>query len=165
MFCSGCGQALTPGQGFCSQCGRPAGAQAPLAPGFSFQLESYAGKMKALSILWFIYAGLSLLLGIFGLSVARALFSGHFGPWMNGPSTPFWLGPAILHFVWIILALRIGLALVAGWGLWVRTEWGRIVAIIAAIFSLLRFPFGTALGVWTLIMLLGSRNSTLYEQL
>jgi hypothetical protein len=46
-----------------------------------------------------------------------------------------------------------------------RAPWGRIVAIVAAVFSLLRFPFGTALGIWTLVVLLGYRNSTLYDQL
>jgi hypothetical protein len=57
------------------------------------------------------------------------------------------------------------LALAAGWGLMERAPWGRIVAIVAAFLSLLRFPFGTALGIWTLVVLLGYRNSTLYEQL
>jgi hypothetical protein len=46
-----------------------------------------------------------------------------------------------------------------------RAPWGRIVAIVAAILSLLRFPCGTALGIWTLVVLLGNRNATLYEQL
>jgi hypothetical protein len=40
-----------------------------------------------------------------------------------------------------------------------------MVAIIAAIFSLLKFPFGTALGIWTLVVLLGYQNSALYDQL
>jgi hypothetical protein len=40
-----------------------------------------------------------------------------------------------------------------------------VAAIIAAVFSLLRFPFGTALAIWTLVLLLGYRNSTLYDQL
>ena len=46
-----------------------------------------------------------------------------------------------------------------------RAPWGRVVAIVAAILCLLKFPFGTAMGIWTLIVLLGYRNSTLYEQL
>jgi hypothetical protein len=46
-----------------------------------------------------------------------------------------------------------------------HTKWGRLVAIVAAILSLLKFPFGTAMGVWTLVMLLGYRNSSLYDQL
>jgi hypothetical protein len=40
-----------------------------------------------------------------------------------------------------------------------------VVAIVAAVLSLLKFPFGTALGIWTLVVLLGYQNTTLYEQL
>jgi hypothetical protein len=29
----------------------------------------------------------------------------------------------------------------------------------------LKFPIGTALGIWSLVVLLGYRNTTLYEQL
>jgi hypothetical protein len=64
-----------------------------------------------------------------------------------------------------VIVIRAGLALVAGWGLMERSEWGRIVAIVAAFLSILKFPFGTALGIWTLVMLLGYRNTTLYDQL
>jgi hypothetical protein len=76
-----------------------------------------------------------------------------------------WFGPALLQFVWIFLVLRAALAIAAGWGLMEHTQWGRMVAIIAAIFSLLKFPFGTALGIWTLVVLLGYQNSALYDQL
>jgi hypothetical protein len=145
-------------------------AAVPPVPGLEFQLESYASKVKALGIVWFIYAGFSVLMGLAGLAFARAFFSNHFGfgghgPWADGSMPPEWFGPAILHFVWVAILFRAALALVAGWGLLERTQWGRIVAIIAAVLSLLKFPFGTALGIWTLVMLLGYRNSTLYAQL
>lgn len=170
MFCSGCGQALAPGQNFCPQCGRPSAPPVPPVPGFQFQLENYAHKVKALSILWFIYSGFSLLAGIVGLAFAKAFLNGFLAPWIhNGPQPgapmPEWFFPAIIHFALIFLAIRSVLALLAGLGLWQRAEWGRIVAIVAAVFSLLKFPLGTALGIWTLIMLLGYRNTTLYEQL
>jgi hypothetical protein len=170
MYCSGCGQALPPGQAICPQCGRPATPPVPPVPGFQFQLDSYAGKVKALGIVWLVYAAFALLTGIAGLAFANAFLSGRFGPWMNGPWAhgpipPMWFGPAMLHFVWVILVVRAGLALVAGWGLLERTQWGRIVAIVAAFLSILKFPFGTALGIWTLVMLLGYRNSSLYDQL
>jgi hypothetical protein len=170
MFCSGCGQAIAPGQAFCPQCGRPAGAAIPAVPGFQFQLESYAGKIKALSFVWFIYAGLSLVTGIAGLTFARAFLGGHFGlwahgPWSTGPLPPYWFGTAVLPVLWMIVLCRSALALATGWGLMEREPWGRVVAIVAAIFSLLKFPFGTALGIWTLVVLLGYRNSSLYEQL
>jgi hypothetical protein len=46
-----------------------------------------------------------------------------------------------------------------------RAEWGRIVAIVASFLFLLKIPVGTALGIWTLVTLLGYRNTSLYEQL
>jgi hypothetical protein len=161
---------LAPGQGFCPQCGHPVATAVPPVPGLEFQLENYASKVKTLGIVWFIYAGLALVTGIIGLAFANAILSGGFGPWMQGPWAhgalpPMWFGPALVHFVWIFLVLRVGLALVAGWGLLEHTQWGRIVAIVAAFLSLLKFPLGTAMGIWTLVVLLGYRNSTLYEQL
>jgi hypothetical protein len=170
MFCSGCGQTLAPGQGLCPQCGRPAVAPVPSVPGLGMQLEIYAGKVKALSIVWFIYAGLALVTGIVGLTVAREFMGGRFGWWMHGP----WgrgrlpeemFGPAILRFAWVMIVVRAGLACVAGWGLMEHAQWGRVVAIVAAFLCLLKFPFGTALGIWTLVVLMGYRNTTLYEQL
>jgi hypothetical protein len=70
-----------------------------------------------------------------------------------------------MRFAWVAMLVRAGLAAAAGWGLYERAPWGQIVAIVAAILCLLKFPFGTALGIWTLVVLLGYRNSTLYEQL
>jgi hypothetical protein len=158
------------GQAFCPKCGRPLAPVVPPVPGLQFLLESYAGKIRLLGIFWFVYAALSILLGLAGLTFAKAFMSGGFGPWgngpwMHGPMPPLWMGPIFLHFIWIFLVLRAGLALAAGWGLMEHTQWGRLVAIVAAIFSLIRFPLGTALGIWTLVMLLGYRNSSLYDQL
>ncbi len=170
MYCSGCGLALAPGQAVCPKCGRPAMPPVPPVPGLEFQLQNYAGKVKALGVVWLIYAALALVTGIAGLYFANAVLSGHFAPWMHGPwmhgsMPPMWFGPVILRFGWMILLVRVGLAAMAGWGLLERSQWGRIVAIVAAILSILKFPFGTAMGIWTLIVLLGYRNSTLYEQL
>ena len=170
MFCSGCGQALAPGQPVCAQCGRPVAPAVPPVPGLQFQLESYAGKVRALSVVWFIYAAYSVLVGFAGLAFMHAFLNNRFGnwghsPWADGPMPPMWFGPAIFHFVWIALVVRAVLALVTAWGLYERTQWGRILAIIVAILSLIKFPFGTALGIWTLVVLLGYQNTTLYEQL
>lgn len=165
MFCSGCGQQLAAGQGFCPQCGRPAApAVQPLA-GVQYQLDSYRSNVKALAVVWYVYAGLSLLLGFAGLAFVHTFFSGGFGPWMNGPQPPVWVLPLVMHFAWIFIVLRVGLSALVGYGLMEHAHWGRIVAIIVAFLSLLKFPFGTALGIWTLVMLLGYRNAALYEQM
>ena len=85
MFCSGCGQALAAGQAVCTQCGRPVAPPIPPVPNLEFQLNNFAGRIKALSIVWFVYGGLSLVLGILGLTFANAFFHGNFGPWAHGP--------------------------------------------------------------------------------
>ena len=172
MYCSGCGTGVTPGQAVCPQCGRPvAAAAAPAIPGYELQLHNYASQIRALSIVWFIYAGLALLTGILGLAFANAALSGRLGEWLHGqgagggwPIGPIF-GVAILRFAWVFLLARAALAVAAGWGLYEHAPWGRVVAIVAAVLNILHFPFGTAVAIWTLIMLIGYRNSTLYDQL
>ncbi len=127
MFCSGCGHAIEAGQTFCTQCGRPIVIPAvPPMPGLQFQVENYAGKVRSLSIVWFIYAGFSFLTGIAGLTFAHAFFSHHFGNWDNGPwpGGPEFFGPMIMGFAWTAIVVRTGLALMAAWGLYERSPLG-----------------------------------------
>lgn len=169
MFCSGCGHELEPGQQVCPQCNRPVPPVAPIppaAPYFQFELASYSSKIRVLGVLWLVYAGLSLLFGFVGIAILHRIFSGGTEPWMHGPMPQMWFFPTLLRFAWVFLVGRTILAVVAGWGLLERTQWGRIVAIVAAILNLLHFfPFGLAMGIATLIILIGARNWTLYEQL
>ena len=171
MFCSSCGRALEAGQPACPQCGRPVTPVAPQAPYIppppnpQFLLAGYAGKIRVLGILWLVYAGVSLLFGFAGLAFLHAFMSNGMFPWMHHPAPPMMFFPALIHLAWIFIVGRAVLAAVAGWGLLERTEWGRIVAIVAAILCILKIPFGTALGIATLIILLGARNWTLYEQI
>ena len=86
-------------------------------------------------------------------------------PWSDGPFRPEWFGPSFLHLAGAFIILRASFAVVAAWGLMERTQWGRVVAIAAAFLSIIKFPLGTALAIWTLVTLLGYRNTTLYDQL
>lgn len=70
-----------------------------------------------------------------------------------------------LAFAAVLLILQAALAFVAAWGLLERQSWGRIAAIIAAIFSLWHIPLGTALGVYTLWILLPASSETEYRNL
>jgi hypothetical protein len=165
LFCSGCGHALEAGQPVCPQCGRPVPPAMPPVPGFEFQLASYAGKVRVLGILWLVYAGVSLILGFAAVSFAKGLFEGGFGPWTHGQGPPEWIFPMAFHFAWLALAIRAVLCVVAGWGLLEHAAWGKVMAIVVAILSIFKFPLGTALGIATLVILLGYRNSALYERL
>jgi hypothetical protein len=135
-----------------------------------FELATYASKIRALSTVWFIYAGLTAIMSFFGMAFARFALLNHLGPWghnpwMNGPFRPEWFGPGILQFLWLIALVWVGLLLAVGWGLMHREPWGRMVAIVAAFLVVFKFPIGTALGIWTLIVLMGYRNQMLYDQL
>ena len=172
MYCSGCGTVINPGQGFCPQCGRAAAAPVPPVPTMAFEVEQYGIKIQTLGTMWILYAGLVLLTSIGGIWFAHSFFSGGFpwsGPWGRGPwghgAAPFFLAPAFLHMLWVFTLARVALLVAAGWGLREHASWGRPVAIIAAFFSLIRIPLGTGLGIWSLVMLLGYRNRSLYEQL
>ncbi|HKW89807.1 MAG TPA: hypothetical protein VJN21_13745 [Candidatus Acidoferrales bacterium] len=57
------------------------------------------------------------------------------------------------------------LALVAAWGLLERQSWGRIAGIVAGILALIRIPFGTALGIYTLWVLLPATSEMEYRSL
>ena len=164
MYCTACGHALVPGQPICQQCGRPAAATpVPQVPGFQFELTSYASKLRSLSVVWYIYGGLLATVTFIGLAFADAWISGRLHRWMHGPIPPMWLGPTMLHFVWVIAVARVALALFAGYGLMQRAPWGRVVAIVSAFVNIIKFPFGTALAIWTLVTLMGYRNTTLYD--
>lgn len=166
MYCSNCGFGVAPGMVVCSRCGHSMAVPPPPppVPGFQFELATYANKMRALSTVWFIYGAFAVVTGFIGLSFAGAFFNHGFGHWVDRPFPPMWLGPSFLHIMWLGIIIRAGLCIVAGWGLMERTSWGRIVAIIAAFANILHPIFGTALAIWTLIMLMGYRNATLYDQ-
>jgi len=135
-------------------------------PGFEFELARYAGKVRVLGTLWLVWAGLSLLFGFAAMSFLRAFLSGAFGFWEHDqPNFPNWFGPAIIHFVWVMLCLHTIICAIAGWGLLERTQWGRVMAIIVAVISLFHGPLGIAIGIATLVILLGYRNSMLYDSL
>jgi len=53
-----------------------------------------------------------------------------------------------------LLMAALGLpGLLAGYGLLTRKPWARVLAIVVGILSLLNFPIGTAIGIYTLWVL------------
>lgn len=174
MYCSACGTAIPEGQAACPQCGQqtviapPPGAVPPATaapvPGFDYELMRYGNGLRALSICWFVYAALILIAGFVGMAFARHFLAPGWGPWSHGEIPPWWLH-MVLSAGWTMILFRAALAAAAGVGLMEHAPWGKIVAIVAAILTLIHIPLGTALGIWTLVMLLGCRHSTFYEQL
>jgi len=54
--------------------------------------------------------------------------------------------------------------LMAGWGLLQRAPWARLLALILAFLALFNVPFGTAIGVYTLWVLLPEESGREWEQ-
>jgi hypothetical protein len=172
MYCNGCGQALVAGQGFCPRCGQAnaagRGAYAPMGyVPLVTPLAIVERRVNALAVGWLVYGGLIAVTGIVGMAFARAAIEGHFGPFgspfgWHGNHGPM-LGLFFLKFGWMALILRVGLAVAAGYGLLQKAPWARVVAIIAAVLSLIHLPFGTVMAVWTLVVLVGARNAAGYD--
>ena len=53
----------------------------------------------------------------------------------------------------------------AGWGLLQRQPWARILAIVLGCTSLFDMPFGTALGIYTLWVLLQAKSEEEYHEI
>src|SRR5439155_1439776 len=51
------------------------------------------------------------------------------------------------------------------WGLFERQSWARILGLVLGILALLRFPLGTALGIYTLWVLAPEPSAREYDQL
>ena len=153
MFCDRCGTQVDEGHSFCPACGRSL-RPTPLMPAKS----RLAGHIRLLAILWFAASALRLFPGM----VLLAMFGGHhnFFP----PDVPFFV-PALLRLAGTLFIGGAAIGLLTGWGLLDRQPWARILAVVLACFSLLDVPFGTALGIYTLWVLLPAQSEEEYRQI
>ncbi|MDD4050869.1 MAG: hypothetical protein PHR28_03070 [candidate division Zixibacteria bacterium] len=66
--------------------------------------------------------------------------------------------PGLLTFIAMIIGIIAVVAglpgIIGGWGLLAKKSWARIVVLIVGILNLTNFPLGTALGIYTLWVLL-----------
>ena len=57
------------------------------------------------------------------------------------------------------------LAILTGYALLTRQNWGRILAIVLAILALIKIPFGTGLGIYTLWVLAPQASGAEWDQM
>lgn len=158
MTCITCGNVLTQDAHFCPRCGhavQPPAASAVYPPAAAI-LHNYrvSRNLQTLGILWLVYAALRMLAGFAGMLFFHGLFHRHTNDFNFGWSPFGHMG--VESFLPLALGwLTIGVActLLTGYGLITRQSWGRVLAIVFAIFALFHFPLGTALGIYTLWVL------------
>jgi hypothetical protein len=78
---------------------------------------------------------------------------------------PFNFLPFGLYSIGGVLAIFGVAHLVLAWGLFQREPWARVLGLVLGILALLRPPFGTALGIYTLWVLLPEHSGQEYERL
>jgi hypothetical protein len=77
---------------------------------------------------------------------------------------PAFLTP-LLSFIGICIVIKACAGFIAGWGLLQHQPWARMLTLVLAFISLFNVPFGTALGVYALWVLLPSSSEQEYENL
>lgn len=152
MYCGRCGARVEEEQKFCTACGSPVTAATVAQQG---RIEKH---LKLLAILWLVISVMRLIPGI-GL-----LFLGRLGfPFIPPHVRPLVLPLAAIGGVFLIATAVVGI--IVGWGLLERASWARILAIILGIIALIHVPFGTALGIYTLWVLLPAQSEEEYRRL
>ena len=123
--------------------------------------------IRILGILNIIMGALTALIGVVVLialgGVASIIGAGLTGDYENGQVTAPILaivGLCISVF-FLILALP---SIIGGWGLLNFKPWARILMIVISVLHLFNLPFGTALGVYGLWVLLSDEGRMIFER-
>ncbi|MBZ5575360.1 MAG: zinc ribbon domain-containing protein [Acidobacteriia bacterium] len=151
MFCHVCGTQMQESASFCPSCGKGVGA-VPLMP----RQSRIAGHVRLLGIFWLALSAFRLIPGLFLV----AMFDR--GLWFLPPEVPGFVHGILQAVGWLFLASGV-VGIIAGWGLLDRQPWARMLAIVAGCFNLLDMPFGTALGIYTLWVLLPAQSEAEYR--
>ena len=124
-----------------------------------------AQHVKILGILHIIYAGLVLLAGVVVLVVMGGIagFIGsndRYADTQVAPPVLMLIGFGVFCFL-LLLSLP---GIIAGFGLLAYKEWARILTIVLSAFELLSVPFGTALGIYGLWVLLKPESEAMFKR-
>ena len=154
MFCDQCGAQLQAGQQICARCSKP-------VIGLVYRKNRVQEHVRLVGILWLAYSAMTALGGIALEIVTHTILSPGFsgGP---SPEVKLWLSP-FLTFIGGLILVKAAIGFIAGWGLLQREQWGRVAALVIGFISLFNVPIGTALGVYTLWVLLPTQSDDDYQ--
>jgi hypothetical protein len=174
MVCQVCGSPVA--GGFCSNCGARVQAPAPAAmygipPPIMF-VPRVQRHLQTLGILWCVYGAYRALVGVAGALFLFGISSGRFGGsidrWGGQGMFPFapqaWMA-GLGTFIAVLMLCLSALSFAVGFSLMARKPWGRTLAIVVAILSLIKVPMGTALGIYTLWVLAPAASGMEYDSI
>ena len=156
MFCDQCGTQLQPAQSSCGRCGK-----AVLGP-VGYRRNRVREHVRLVGILRMAYSALLVLGGLALIVVANTVFGGAFrAPEGPPPEVSAWLRPLLTFVGGLVLLFAAG-GFTSGWGLLQREPWARAGALVVGFISLFNIPLGTALGIYTLWVLLPTQSDDEY---
>ena len=149
---------MQPGQAFCSKCGKQI-----IGPVF---MQPRPGRVQAhvrlLALFWLALSAFNSVGGAVLYVIANTILVHRNAP-ESGP--PAFLTP-LLSTIAILLLAKAACGFIAGWGLLQREHWARGVVLVLAFIALfINIPFGTALGIYTMWVLLPAESEQEYEAL
>jgi hypothetical protein len=181
MYCAYCGVDVMLGQIYCSKCGQritvaaASGPNAEATPQSSthqvgmsrtsagFPSTSRVGRhITALAACWIIYSLLRLIPGLALLGLRHMSF-----PFLIRPMAfaPHLFGGPFLGVLGLLVSGFAIAGFIAGWGLMAHQPWARVLAIVLGILSVIHFPLGTALAIYTFWVLLSGDAEAEYQNL
>ena len=108
-------------------------------------------NLQPLGITWILFGVYRIVTGLIGAFVVHSLV--HEGIFHDAPTfLPRFVISLVPYIATLSILMGAG-AILTGYGLLSRQPWARPLAIIFGVLALLKIPFGTALGIYTLWVL------------
>lgn len=115
--------------------------------------------IDVIGALWIVWGAIGV---IFGLFILGILFGISFIPDMGyeAPVILRTVGLGVGMFFVVLSAPEV----IAGIGLLKRQEWGRVLVLVEAFLNLIVLPFGTILGIYSIVILLNDETVRLFRK-
>ena len=158
MFCDRCGASMPAEQRYCGRCGKELFGPLPSALPAPGRVQEH---VRLLGIFWLAISAFNAVGCVVLFILANTLFAHgrHFSSDAPGPA---FLQP-LLGFIGVVILLKSAAGFLAGYGLLKRETWARMLTIVLSFLSLFNVPFGTALGIYGLWILLPATSEREYE--
>jgi hypothetical protein len=161
MYCNSCGTQIPDDSRFCSKCGQAVVGVPPAPTAAAIARSRLARHLPVLSLLWMVYAVLRMIGGAGAVFVGSTFLPRLFG---MGWGFPHFFIPRLVTGIGMGLLIYGAVCLAAAWGLWQREPWARVAMLVLGIIALINIPFGTALGVYTLWVLMPQEAAAEYSR-
>jgi len=118
--------------------------------------------LHLVGILWLAISAFNVIGGLILLIVGNTFFP-HLHQMGAPDDVPIGFLSTLVSSLGIIVLAKAACGFLAGWGLMHREPWARVLALVLSFISLFNVPFGTAVGVYTMWVLLPGQSQEEYD--